>query len=242
MRIIIVRHGDPDYSRDTLTEKGHREAQLLSEALSKVKADEYYCSPLGRAKATASYTLEKLGRQAETLDWLREFDAKMEDPDTGNIRTVAWDLLPRHWMDDERFFDKDRWRETDYANAGDMLDKVDAVCAGLDEVLSRHGYTRRGNHYATEQGCMDCVVMFCHFGVGSIMLSHLLNISPFILWHATAGLTSSVTVLVTEEREKGTVSFRMASFGSLHHLYAGGEPASFSARFCEVFENADERH
>ena len=29
MRIIFVRHGDPDYEHDTLTEKGHREAALL---------------------------------------------------------------------------------------------------------------------------------------------------------------------------------------------------------------------
>ena len=28
MRIIFVRHGDPDYEHDTLTEKGHREARF----------------------------------------------------------------------------------------------------------------------------------------------------------------------------------------------------------------------
>ena len=166
----------------------------------------------------------------------------MPDPDTGKLRVVAWDLMPRHWMDDSRFFDKDRWRETDYARSGDMIEKADAVIEGLDRVILKHGYRRRGNYYVTEQGTGDCVVMFCHFGVESIMLSHLLNVSPFILWHATTALTSSVTVLVTEEREKGTAVFRMASFGSLHHLYAGDEPASFSARFCEIYENTDERH
>lgn len=31
MRILLIRHGDPDYVRDTLTEKGHREAALLGE-------------------------------------------------------------------------------------------------------------------------------------------------------------------------------------------------------------------
>ena len=33
MRILIIRHGDPDYENDTLTEKGHREASLLAEKL-----------------------------------------------------------------------------------------------------------------------------------------------------------------------------------------------------------------
>ena len=31
MRILFIRHGDPDYANDTLTEKGHREAALLAE-------------------------------------------------------------------------------------------------------------------------------------------------------------------------------------------------------------------
>ena len=30
MKLLIVRHGDPDYSIDSLTEKGWREAELLS--------------------------------------------------------------------------------------------------------------------------------------------------------------------------------------------------------------------
>ena len=41
MRILIIRHGDPDYERDTLTEKGHREAQLLANRLGKEKIDYF---------------------------------------------------------------------------------------------------------------------------------------------------------------------------------------------------------
>ena len=33
MKILIVRHGDPDYSIDSLTEKGWKEAEYLSEKL-----------------------------------------------------------------------------------------------------------------------------------------------------------------------------------------------------------------
>ena len=31
MRILFIRHGDPDYARDSLTEKGRREARLLAD-------------------------------------------------------------------------------------------------------------------------------------------------------------------------------------------------------------------
>ena len=35
MKLVIVRHGDPDYSIDSLTEKGWKEVEYLSEKLSK---------------------------------------------------------------------------------------------------------------------------------------------------------------------------------------------------------------
>ena len=47
MKLLFIRHGDPDYEHDTLTEKGHREAALLAEKLCKIPIDEFYMSPLG---------------------------------------------------------------------------------------------------------------------------------------------------------------------------------------------------
>ena len=48
MRIIIVRHGDPNYELDTLTETGWREAELAAEYLAKLRIKAFYVSPLGR--------------------------------------------------------------------------------------------------------------------------------------------------------------------------------------------------
>ena len=73
MELLIVRHGDPNYELDCLTEKGKAEAKLLAEKLSKMKIDACFCSPLGRAKATAAYTLERIHQTAEELEWLHEF-------------------------------------------------------------------------------------------------------------------------------------------------------------------------
>ena len=91
MRLIFIRHAEPDYSIDSLTEKGWREAKLLAERTKRWKVDEFYCSPLGRAKDTASFTLKECGREAVTCDWMREFDACVVDPETGKNR-LSWDL------------------------------------------------------------------------------------------------------------------------------------------------------
>ena len=63
-----------------------------------------------------------------------------------------------------------------------------------------------------------------------------------VLWHNFCALPSSVTTLVTEEREQGKAAFRMCGFGDISHLYAGDEEPSFQARFCETYSNFEERH
>lgn len=45
MKILIIRHGDPDYEHDSLTEKGRREAECLAKRLVNEKIDYYYLSP-----------------------------------------------------------------------------------------------------------------------------------------------------------------------------------------------------
>ena len=56
MKLIFIRHGDPDYERDSLTEKGWKEAALLAKRIAPMQVRDSFCSPLGRAKDTASLT------------------------------------------------------------------------------------------------------------------------------------------------------------------------------------------
>ena len=83
MKLIIVRHAEPDYSIDSLTEKGFKEAEFLSERLMKLDIDDVYVSSLGRAKDTAKPYLLKSGKKAEICDWLIEFPAQIKNPETG---------------------------------------------------------------------------------------------------------------------------------------------------------------
>lgn len=240
MKLIIIRHGDPNYEIDSLTEKGWREAELLSERISKLDVKAFYVSPLGRARDTASLTLKKMNREAEVCPWLREFHAPVKDIHTGEER-IPWDQLPADWTVVPEFYDKDRWGEVRMMSDGKVSEEAERVYAGLDEILSRHGYERCGNYYKAVISNNDTVVLFCHFGVECVMLGHLLGISPVVLWHGFCALPTSVTTLITEERRRGIAYFRMNGFGDISHLYAAGEPPAFAARFCETFDS-DERH
>ncbi len=241
MKLIIVRHCEPDYSIDSLTEKGWREAELLTERMTKLPITKIYCSPLGRAKDTAKGTLEKLGMKPEICDWLREFTGTVIDPRTGNTRH-SWDLYPADWLKDDRLFDKELWKKSDIMQSGNAVERYEEVCAGIDALLESHGYIRENNYYKAVNSNNDTIVLFCHFAVEAVILSHILNISPLQLWHGFVALPSSVTTVITEEREKGIAYFRCNGFGDTSHLYANDEPLSFMARFCEAYDNQDERH
>ena len=239
MKLLIVRHGDPDYAIDSLTETGWKEAELLSRRLCKLDVKAFYCSPLGRARDTSTATLQKLERTAEILPWLREFAPGIQNPSTGG--NCAWDWLPQTWTEDPMLYDKDRWTESWFRDTG-IREQEQWVAKNLDVLLARHGYIREGNYYRAEVPNEDTIVFFCHFGLECVLLSHLLGISPVVLWNGCCAAPTSVTTLVTEERRKGIACFRMSAFGDISHLYAADQGPSFSARFCETYDNWTQRH
>ena len=101
MRLLFIRHGEPDYEKDSLTEKGFREAEHLADYLKDVRIDRCYVSPLGRAKDTAAPTLSKKQMQAVECDWLQEFPAKVIRPDKG-YPINCWDFLPQNMLMSQR--------------------------------------------------------------------------------------------------------------------------------------------
>ncbi len=241
MKILIIRHGDPDYSVDSLTPKGRREAECLAERLCRTKIDKFYVSPLGRAQDTAEYTLKKMNASAEVMPWLREFNAPVVDEETGEQR-IPWDFIPAYWTAVEGFYGKDSWHKVPIMDKADVISEAKRVYEGIDSILNEFGYIRKGNYYRAVKPCRDTIALFCHFGVECVMLGHLLGISPVVLWHGFCAAPSSVTVLTSEERREGIAYFRMNTFGDTGHLYAMSEEPAFAARFCETFSCAEERH
>lgn len=241
MKLLLIRHGDPDYSIDSLTEKGWREARLLSEELCRLDIKAFYVSPYGRARDTASFTLQKLNRTAEVMPWLKEFDTRIFRPDSPDQKHIMWDWLPQDWTADPRLSQKEHWFENEFFAPYPIGAEYKAVAEGFDALLERHGYRREGRFFRTDHSNHDTIALFCHLGVIGVILSHVWDISPMILWHGMCPAPTSVTTLVTEERRKGIASLRMLAFGERTHLYINNEEPAFAARFCECYDD-DTRH
>lgn len=286
MRLLFIRHAEPDYATDSLTEKGRREAALLAKAAPSLRMDHCFVSPLGRAKITADYCMEAIGKTAQVMPWLEEFDAPLdlnrapqllpaypnikpisEDHDlslsspksrnNGSLQDrnpgegtadlsktyrprIPWDLGQRYYASHPELADPVRWRESEIYLKSKMPIRYDEVTEAFDELLASYGYVHENGLYRVERENTETLAFFCHLGISCVLLSRIWNCSPFFLWQNLAMLTSSVTELVSEEREQGFALFRALRIGDQSHLYAGDEKPSFFARYCEVYSDFSE--
>lgn len=254
MKLIFIRHAEPDYSVDSLTEKGWREANLLAKRVASWPVSAAYVSPLGRAKDTAKPALAALGLEAAVCPWMREFYGLIRLPGSGRP-SLPWDFMPSDWTQEPQLLDPFGWTQSPrYAHslspeqntgrpdlslldtAGNAVaEQAERVFRGIDEILAAHGYVREGLYYRPEHSNEEVLVFFAHLGVIDVMLSHILNIAAPALWQGMYLAPSSVTVLGSEEREPGTAYFRVQSYGDTAHLLMGGEPVSPSGYFTETF-------
>ena len=61
MLLYIIRHGDPIYETDSLTERGRAQAEAVAKRLAASGIDRVFSSPMGRARQTAEPTCRLLG-------------------------------------------------------------------------------------------------------------------------------------------------------------------------------------
>ena len=241
MRIIIIRHGDPDYEVDGLTEKGKIEVEFLRRRMVKEDITKVYCSILGRARLTAQPFLDSLNIKAEYCEWLKEFfDPQVKLP-YEKEPTICWDIMPEYINTLENIYHPIKWREEEFVKNSTMLKRYDYVIENFDKVLAEHGYVREGYNYNAVKSNHDTLVFVCHFGLTAVLLSHLMNCSPYTIWQHVCTAPTAVTTIYTEERTKGIAQFRASTIGDVTHLLENGEQPSFAARFCECFED-DTQH
>ena len=236
MKLIMVRHGDPDYVTDSLTSKGRREAEALAKRFKTWNVAGCFVSPFGRAKETCAICLEGTGLEATEYEWLQEFYYRIKDPETGE-ETIAWDFYPEYFCPDDELHDRNNWADSDVMKTGRIRQHLDEVTSQFDKFLSGLGYDRQdGGVYKVRQHNDGNYVLFCHFGLMSVLTGHLTGIAAPALWQGFFCAPTGITVIGTEERDPRFASFRVQYFGDARHLPEADVPLSQAGYFTEMFE------
>lgn len=175
MRIIFVRHGEPDYERDCLTETGKKQAQAAALRLEREGIEEIYASPMGRASQTAAYTAECLGLPVRTLSYMHEISwGGPGIPQEGHPWTLSDWMISR---EDYDFYHAD-WRQHPYFKDNAAVRYLDEISAQFDALLLEQGYRHEGTRYYCDTDRQKTIAVFSHGGSGGCVLAHLLAL-PF---------------------------------------------------------------
>ena len=230
MKIVIIRHAEPDYENDTLTKKGFREAKILGEYYKDEKIDVIYTSPLPRALYTAQAL--RGNRPLYEEKWLEEFwhPIQIEGRERHN-----WDFLPRDIENYPELITHE-FLDSDFGKPVKMKELYDEVIKEFDKTLEEHGYKREGSYYKVTKRNENIVVFVCHLGMMSLLMSRLTGIPYTQIAQYFFVAPTGVTVFVSEEREKGIAQFRCREFGNLDHLRRKNEPYSKFGSFKETFD------
>ena len=219
MRIVFVRHGEPDYVRDCLTETGRRQAAAAAERLAGEGITEIYASPCGRASETAGYTARRLGLPVTVLDYMHEISwGGAGIPENGHPWTLG------DWMIDREDFDfyGNDWREHPYFKANATRRYFDMIAERFDHFMAEKGYRHEGTRFFCEGGLDETIALFSHGGSGGCVLAHLLALPlPYVLSVLPFDFTS-IIVLNFPVMEGEYVHPRLELFNDCAHAGLNG--------------------
>ncbi len=226
MRLYIIRHAEPDYEHNTITKKGHTEAKALAKRLKNEGLTRLYSSPLGRALHTADYTAKATKLKVKVEDWTHELsDLKMDSvPPWGQL--MAWDLPGELIREKREHLRHDTWHRIPLFGQKKFRAEIARVHKNSDSFLKRHGYKRTGGKYRVLKPNRERIAVFCHGGLGTTWLAHLLEIPLPLVWSGFWMAPSSVTTVLFDERSKKWATPRCIGFCDLSHLHKEGLPVS----------------
>ena len=222
MRLHIIRHADPDYANDSLTEQGRREAAALARYLCSLGLHEIYSSPAGRARLTAQYTAEATALPVTVEDWT----AELKGLRVPGEKRVLWDLDGDEVRQPAYLKEKDNWGLVERFDAVRAREEYQRVVRASDEFLARQGFVRAGGVYQVRGENRKHLAAFCHGGFGPLWVAHLLEIPLPLMWAGFFMHPSSVTTILFDERKPGLATPRCLGYGELAHLRLAGLPPS----------------
>ena len=230
MLLYIIRHGDPDYSTDSLTPKGILQAEAVGQRMKEIGLDRIFSSPMGRARQTAEPACRLLGLPCEIEHWTHEVGK--EKNTIINDKPVSLVDLPG-----PRFLENGSW----HLNVSDTFDCPAFEHTRMPEVykfihdngrdfLERLGYREENGVYRILRPNEDKVALFCHGFFSRTWLSILLNIPLHITMGCFSTTHTGVTILRFENYSDGFTAPRLLSYHDMSHLHVAGLDTSYNGK------------
>ncbi len=223
MLLYIVRHGDPVYETDSLTERGRLQAEAVGKRIADSKIDRIFSSPMGRARETAAPACRLLGLECNIESWAHEIEDERLTPfPDGIMKSVTYVQNTYFRRNGNMDLGYDKAFECEGFNQTQMKKAVSYIEEGGRDFLERLGYKEENGIYRILKPNDEKVALFCHAAFSRAWLSVLLHIPINIMWSSFSYTHTGVTVLEFKNNKDGYTAPQCLCFSDMSHLYASG--------------------
>ena len=222
MRLIMVRHGEPDYANDCLTQTGRLQAGAAAQRLMEEDITEIYASPMGRAQQTAQAASGLLGLPVTTLLFMREviWSGERDVPFNGHPWLAADQMVSQG----DSILAPD-WRSHPYFRDNAVLGCYDLIAEEIDAFLAQKGYRHEGERYWCTAEKEENIALFSHGGSGSCAIAHMLSLPLPLVTTLMRYDFTSVTVLQFPFKPGEWVFPRLGLNNDARHIHPGSHTA-----------------
>ncbi len=230
MLFFYIRHGDPIYEPDSLTELGYQQADALAKRLALYGIDRIYASSSNRAILTAKPTCDLLCKDMEILDFANEHYTRKEFDMVrdGRSRWLYQDPEARLLFADDAILSLGQnWYEHPEMLA--YKDGIERIRRETKQFFLSLGYEHIENtgKYKVLKQNNERVAFFAHHGFGMAFLSVILGI-PYPQFANHFDMTHTGMTVIEFSEENGYAIPRVLTLSSDSHLYHEGLPTKYN--------------
>lgn len=224
MLLYIVRHGDPVYVTDSLTERGKRQAEAVGKRIYDSQIDRIFSSPMGRALETAGPACRLLGLECNIEEWTHEIgDERLTPFPDGKLKSIT-NVQNTYYLENGNIdLNYNEAFTCTGINESNIKSAVDFIEKHGNEFLERLGYKKENGVYKILRNNEEKVALFCHSAFARAWLSVLLHIPFHIMWSSFSYTHTGVTVLEFKNNPNSITAPRCLCFSDMSHLYAQNE-------------------
>ena len=221
MLLYLIRHGDPIYDTDSLTDRGKLQAEAVGKRMFDAKIDKIFSSPMGRAMETADPACRLLGLEKNIEDWTHEIgDERLTPFPDGKMKSITLVQNTYYLENGNIDLPYDRAFECTGINQSQMKSAVKYIEEHGKEFLERLGYKEENGIYRILRPNEEKIALFCHAAFSRAWLSVLLHIPLHIMWASFQYTHTGVTVVEFNNNANGFTAPRCLCYSDVSHLYA----------------------
>ncbi len=219
MLLYIIRHGDPIYETDSLTERGRLQAEAVAKRMKAAGINKVFSSPMGRARMTAEPTCRLLGLECNIEKWAHEIYDPFPDINQ-TVGRITQNIYERG--NGSIDIPYERSFECEGFNTPQMRDSAEFIKREGNAFLERLGYKEENGIYRVVCPNNDRIALFCHAVMGRVWLSTLLHIPVHMMWLAFSYTHTGVTIIEFPNTDNGITVPRCRCFSDMSHLFDAG--------------------